>query len=81
MTSYLLCWLEMPFEKGSTLEGKNLHLDEQILFFKSRTPFRREAKMKMEELLPLKVFPFTLRWMGTLSGEGIWHFLFSDHSP
>ena len=30
--------------KGSTLKGKNLLLKEQILFFKSRSSLRREAK-------------------------------------
>ena len=34
-TFCLLCWLEKPFPKGSTLEGKNLLLQEQILSFKS----------------------------------------------
>ena len=40
-------------KKGSTLEGKNLLLKEQILSFKSLPSFRREAKMNIEELLPL----------------------------
>ena len=50
-----------PLQKGSTPKGKNLLLREQILFFKSWTRMRLEAKVKTKELLPLKVNPFTLR--------------------
>ena len=39
---------------GSTLKRKNLLLLEQILSFESWPPLRRKAKIKMEELLPLK---------------------------
>ena len=50
-----------PFQKGSTLKGKNLLLMEQILSSKSLSPLRREAKMIMTELLPLGVYPLTLK--------------------
>ena len=49
-----------PFKIGSTLKGKNLLLEEQILFYKSWPLMKWEAKMKIKELLPLKVFPYTL---------------------
>ena len=45
-----------PFKIGSTLKGKNLLLGEQILFFKSWPLMRREAKVKIKEMLPLKVY-------------------------
>ena len=45
---------------GSTLEGKDLLLGEQILPFKSWPQFDREAKMKMAELLVVKVFAIHL---------------------
>ena len=48
------------FEIGSTLKEKNLLIREPILFFKSYPRTRWEEKMKMKELLPLKVYPFTL---------------------
>ena len=60
MTSCLFLWRMRLFQRGSTLKGKNLLLGEQILFFNSCPPMRWEAKMKMEELLPLKVYLFTL---------------------
>ena len=31
-----------------------------MLSFKSRLPLRRESKMKMAKLFPLKVYPFSL---------------------
>ena len=55
MTSYLLLKRVKLFQKVSTLAGKNLLLAEQILFFKSSLLMRWEAKMKVKELLPLKV--------------------------
>ena len=42
---------------GSSLKGKNLLLEEQILSFKRRSLLRREANMKMAELLSLEVLP------------------------
>ena len=47
------------FQKGSTPKGKNLLLREQILFFKSRPSLRREANIKIAELLCLKMYHFT----------------------
>ena len=45
--------LEMiPFKLGSTLKGKNLLLEDQML---SRNLWRREAEMQMIELPSLKV--------------------------
>ena len=58
MTSCLLSWTMQPFKIGSTLTGKNLLIGEQILFFKSWSLMRCEAKMKIKELLPLKDFHF-----------------------
>ena len=44
----------------STLQGKNLLLEEQILPIKSGPLLRRKAsKRKEEELIHLKVYPFT----------------------
>ena len=45
----------------SALKEKNLFVEEQILSFKSLLMFRRESKLKMEELLPMKVSLFTLK--------------------
>ena len=55
-------------KKGITLIEKNLLLCEPILSLKIRRPLRREAKIqkkkkkekKKSELLPLKVYTFTL---------------------
>ena len=58
-------WTTWPFQNGSTLKGKNLLLEEQILFYKSIPIWRREAKMKMAELLPLKVNPVTFNPIDT----------------
>ena len=44
----------------STSTGKNLLLGEQILSIKSRPSFRWEAKMKIAELFPLEMYPYTL---------------------
>ena len=46
---------------GSTCKGKNLLLGKQILLFKSGPLMRMERKMKIKELLPLKVYPYTLK--------------------
>ena len=48
------------WKMGFTLKGKNLLLLEQILSFKSKPLLRREPKLKMTELLPLKVYPCTI---------------------
>ena len=45
---------------GSTLKGKNLLLWEQILSYKSWSIHKREANMKIVELLPLKVYSLIL---------------------
>ena len=52
--NFWLLWKGKSFQKGSTLNGKNLLLEEQIFSFKSRTPLRREAVMKKAEFHPLK---------------------------
>ena len=39
----------------STLDGKNLLLVVKILFFTSLPPLKKEAKIKMAKLLPIKV--------------------------
>ena len=49
------------FKIGSTLNGKNLLLGEQILSFKSRPPFRWEAKMKMKSCFPWKCMHLSSR--------------------
>ena len=36
-----------PLKKEITPKEKNLLLEEQILFFKSWSPLRKEAKMKI----------------------------------
>ena len=48
------------FKKESTRKGKNLLIGEQSLFFGEFTLMRWEAKLKIKELLSLKVSPFTL---------------------
>lgn len=56
MTSRLLPRMTKPFQKGVySFICKSL-----LLSFKSWSLFRREAKLKMVELLPLKIYPFTL---------------------
>ena len=47
-----------PSKMTSTIKGKNLLLEEQILSFESGPLFGRP--MMKEELLPLKVYPFDL---------------------
>ena len=52
MTSFLLLCLSEIFQMGSTLKGKNLLPEEQILSLKGDACLEREAKMKMvDELL------------------------------
>ena len=46
-------------EIGSPLIGKNLLLEEQILHL--RGPHIKRGKMKMSEMLSLRVYSFTLR--------------------
>ena len=41
MNFYLLLWWTQLIQMGSTLQGKNLLLEEQILSFKSRSLLRR----------------------------------------
>ena len=41
---------------GLTLTGKNLLQEEQILSLESKPFPKREANMRMTELLPLKVY-------------------------
>ena len=49
-------WATKPYRMGSAPKGKNLLRQEQILFFKSWPPFKKEAKLGPVELLPLKVY-------------------------
>ena len=46
------------FEKGRENEGKNLFLLEQILFFKSCSLLRSDAKRKITEFLSLQKYPY-----------------------
>ena len=62
MTSCLLSQATKHFQKRSTFKGKNLLLMEQILTFNSCPLLRRDAKTIRAELLPLKVYPFTLSY-------------------
>ena len=50
------------FAEGSAVKGKNLLLLEQIHSFNSRPPLGKGGggKMKIEQLLPLREYPFTL---------------------
>ena len=50
------------FKDGSDLESKNLLKEEHILSFRSWLSFGRDAIMEMEKSLPLKVYPYTLKW-------------------
>ena len=59
VTYCLLSWMTNPSEIWFNLKRKNLLLEEQILSFKSRPQLKREAKMKMTKLLPLKVYRLT----------------------
>ena len=49
-------------EKGSTLKRKNLLPQGANSFFLVQTPFRKDAKTILTELLPLKLYPFPLKW-------------------
>ena len=51
---------EISFVTSCCFPGKNLLLEEQILSFKSKSPFGRTTKMKMAELLSLNVLPIHL---------------------
>ena len=51
---------QAPFEKGSTIKGKNFSLWEQILSFYSRPFFQNTAKTVLTELSSLKVNQFSL---------------------
>ena len=46
------------FEKGCDYEGKNLFLHEQILFFKTCSLLRSDAKRKITEFLSLQKYPY-----------------------
>ena len=54
----------------STLKGKNLLQQKQILFFKRSPLMMWKAQLKIKELLPLKVYPFTLNTAGPRSAIG-----------
>ena len=45
--------------KGSTFKRKNLLLEEQILLFQSGPSWKLGMKLRMANLLPMKVYPFT----------------------
>ena len=72
---------------GSTLEGKNLLLEEQILFFiRVIIPFEKGYKKEMTELLSLKVYSFNvtllhseqpnLHWVSTvLTAKGLYNII------
>ena len=49
------------FQSGSTPTGKNLLLEEQILFFKSRLLMRWDANMKMERVASPAGVPIHLK--------------------
>ena len=55
VTSCLLSKTMKPFQNGSTLKEKNL------LLASGRFALKLKAKMKIKELLPLKVYPLTFR--------------------
>ena len=59
VTSCLLALRTKSSQNGSTLKGKNWLRWEQIFFFHMLTPIEMGGKMKMTELLPLKVYLFT----------------------
>ena len=64
VTSSLLLWRMKLFQKKSTLKGKNSVLSEQILrgansFLKELTHNELKVQMKIKELFPLIVYPFT----------------------
>ena len=50
----------MPFVNGVYSQRKEFYLEEQILSLKNQ-PLEGRLKMVMVELLPLKVYPFTLK--------------------
>ena len=49
-------------EKGPTLKIKTLLPEQQILYFKRWPSLKRERRMKMTELLSLKVYILTVRY-------------------
>ena len=56
----LIAFLEnKSFQKQSLLEKERICFKGANSFLKELTPFRRHAKMKMAQLLRLKVYPFT----------------------
>ena len=66
---------------GSTLKGKNLLQQEQILSVKSCPYEKKETKMKMAVLFPLTMSPFILiceqaimkiNWMIQKDDMGLW---------
>ena len=65
------------FQKGQPPKGKNLLLQEQIISFKELTSPKREAKMKVAELIPLKgyLFLFTLKAPNKNSSRRHFNFL------
>ena len=60
MTPVCFAAQHSPSKMGVTLKGKNSLHKEQISSFKSRSPFRREANLKMTEVFALKAYPLTL---------------------
>ena len=61
--SCLLAWMIKHSKIQSTLKGKNLLLEEQILSFKSWLSLRRVTYEKLAQLLPLSVYPVTLNFI------------------
>ena len=62
MTSCLLAWAKKTFpNKASTIKGKNLLPSGKFVPLKVEYHSElREPKLKKAELLPLKVYPFSL---------------------
>ena len=58
VTSCLLLWAVKSFLNGSTLKEKTIALRGTNSTSAELTPLRREAKMKLTELLPLNMYPF-----------------------
>ena len=59
-SDFLLTFLgDKSFKNGSNLKGKNLLLEE-IPFYKVGPHLIRVVKMRMTELLPLKLYSFIL---------------------
>ena len=63
-------FVNLDDSSAKMVTGKNLLQQKQILFFKRSPLMMWKAQLKIKELLPLKVYPFTLNTAGPRSAIG-----------